>query len=864
MSSYLHSVFEQEKEQLDLKYREHFLAFQKTEQEKILSARRKEEAKTLADLESLEKKEDDLKKKQEFYDKLLSQHEEKRQVVDTTQSLLNQVIQQINGQRGQINHVAQNINQSIELVNMKQHQLSDKEERERALSHFYNNEEYRQESTVVLLEEDFRTWIIAQNAELSFKVTDYNNKTIEFNNWSEEQKKIIDQQIAQVNTLKEELDHFTEATNQLITIYNRLTQKECKTSTCLNRLLAKQNEIRQRRVEKEQRELAIEDLSKDIIQKEIDYDIEHKTHQENLNTLDQEIKTFYQGILTEKNHKEHEIKERIQEQSVQALTRWDRSRKELELFQAELNADYGGNFKQFVDHFSTWVIISQSLFDEVLSMRQLEIDKLEDSSLQKKGLTEGFDPRFFSQQIDQALAFKGQICPNDKLAYSEDREAFLTDISFQVNPHTDTKVSSQRDTQVSSQTNSQAICRLIAQVHTLFNNILSTYFNFKEKGEILSQQKEEINKLVNQIREQAKENERLTAQLNRHTEQYNQQTSRWQVQYNRAFNSFNPEWDLKLKKLKTAYELKGKLLLAEYNLLNYLLFTVDEDKQQDFLNQTGFTEDDLVVFPSMDPEAMDPEAMDPENLNQTSINKKWSNFRSAREEFLSNIPEGVSGFPDGFSDPYKIISIVFQEGACFLDTEVGIAFNTEVGITSNTEVGIAFNTEVGIASNTEVDIPSNTEVKPSSSSYINSRTKLVEGERKKQIVFLWMQTDLVSDFLANKTNRVRGIFSDYESTQSSKVSLKSQSQKSDECSASYSDDGKNVQAFLEILFLESVSSMIPIRRVIPQPDDFSIPYKADHLGQGQLMVNRYQAVFDNRWFWILPDGKWQPPKGFYQ
>ncbi len=848
MSSYLHSVFEQEKEQLELKYEKHFLAFQKTEQEKILSARRKEEAKTLAELESLQKKEDDLKKKQEFYDKLLSQHKEKTQVVDTTQSLLNQIIQQINEQRGQIDPIAQQINKSIELVNTKQHQLSNKEERERALSYFYNNEEYRQESTVVLLEEDFRIWIIAQNAELSVQVTDYNNKTIEFNNWSEEQKKLINQQIAQVNTLKEELDHFTEATNQLITVYNSLVQKECKTKKCVNRLLAKQSEINQRRVEKEQRESAIEDLSKDIMQKEIDYDIEHKTHKENLNTLDQEIKTFYQEILTEKNHKEHEIEKQIQEHSVQALVRWDRARKKLELFQTELNADYGGNFKQFVDHFSTWVVISQSLFDEVLLMRQLEIDKLEDSSLQKKGLTEGFDPRFFSQQIDQARAFKSQICPNDKLAYLAEHEAFLADINFRVSPHADTQARSQEDTLVSSQTNSQAICVLMTEAHTIFNNILSAYFNFKEKGKILSQQREEINKLVNQIREQAKENERLTAQLNRQTEQYNQQTNRWQVQYDRAFNSFNREWDLKLKTLKTAYELKGKLLLAEYHLLTSVLFTVDEDKQPDFLNPPGFEK--------MNPEAMDqvtdPEAMDqvtdPENLNQTSINKKWSDFWSAREEFLSNIPEEISGFPDGFSDPYKIISIVFQEGACFLDTEVGIASNTEIDIPSNTEV----------------DIPSNTEVKPSSSSYINSRTKLVEGERKKQIVFLWMQTELVSDFLANKTNQIRGIFSDYKSTQSSKVRLDSQVQKLDECSASYSADDKNVQAFLEILFLESVSHKVPIQEVIPQPDDFSTPYQEIHLGQGQLMVNRYQAVFDNRWFWILPDGKWQPPKGFYQ
>ena len=97
----------------------------------------------------------------------------------------------------------------------------------------------------------------------------------------------------------------------------------------------------------------------------------------------------------------------------------------------------------------------------------------------------------------------------------------------------------------------------------------------------------------------------------------------------------------------------------------------------------------------------------------------------------------------------------------------------------------------------------------------------MEEEEKKQVVFSWMKTKMVSNFLETMVDRISELFSAHDEPESKKD-------------------------FIEQMFLESVYQLIPVQQVV----------------ENNLI--RYQITYDDRVFWILPEGELSVPKGVYQ
>lgn len=108
---------------------------------------------------------------------------------------------------------------------------------------------------------------------------------------------------------------------------------------------------------------------------------------------------------------------------------------------------------------------------------------------------------------------------------------------------------------------------------------------------------------------------------------------------------------------------------------------------------------------------------------------------------------------------------------------------------------------------------------------VRNRVKQMEDEEKKHIIASWGKTPFISKVLVSAQNRFSDVF---KKKDKDKIML---------------DHG---QMFTKTLFLKSVYYYIPIHQVA---ENSSI---------------RYQVGFDNRVFWILPEGYLEPPKGKYQ
>jgi hypothetical protein len=100
----------------------------------------------------------------------------------------------------------------------------------------------------------------------------------------------------------------------------------------------------------------------------------------------------------------------------------------------------------------------------------------------------------------------------------------------------------------------------------------------------------------------------------------------------------------------------------------------------------------------------------------------------------------------------------------------------------------------------------------------------MENEEKKHIAFSWANTSFISEFLVSLKNRFSGAFE---------------------------EEDKDVimadrEMFFKMLFLKGVYRYLPIRQV-----------------RGKGLV-RYYITFNERAFWILPEGVLAPPKGVYR
>ena len=107
----------------------------------------------------------------------------------------------------------------------------------------------------------------------------------------------------------------------------------------------------------------------------------------------------------------------------------------------------------------------------------------------------------------------------------------------------------------------------------------------------------------------------------------------------------------------------------------------------------------------------------------------------------------------------------------------------------------------------------------------DNRVRQMEEEEKRRIVFSWMKTPFISHFLIFLRDRFSGVFN-----------VKDEN--------GIGVDGERM--FIEMLFLKSVYRFISVHQIT------------------ENSLIRYQIIFDDRVFWILPEGKLRWLEGTYQ
>ena len=698
MLSYLNDISEEKVEALQLQYVNHADQFKK-DREKEIEVKRGEKLAELNHLSTvLEERRVQLNQEITLYNNMVIQVEAKVEEESTLRDKLNQAIQRlnkVNELKDQVIFLVAELNGEIRTVNQNVSTLDTLQKAELVSLHFYKNKGYLSDESLVQLKQNLREWLESTDREWELKITSYNNKVMEFQQWQQSQLEAIAAQRAGVNLKIEELNQFDEEINIMITEYNQERETRCKTKECEENILNKKNQIEEKKAESARRQTALDQLMSDLTEKEIHYNTEQPNRVAELTSLREEMGQFSQNLSAERLGKEQELEERIQVKDSEAKEQWEKDKAALDQFQASLKINYGDYFDQFVGHLSHWARVSQTRFEsfEALLLSHEEMDQM--------------------QSANQNLCEYSHTYPSEK---------------------------------------SKQVCDFVTQVYTLLEemNNIPTGDPIDSWREELNALSEEVITLQQQVEVKKRENDLQRFRLRTQMEEYNVQLPQREKQYRLFSKKLTEELNEQLQQIHTSYQLKDDLLIKEYELLVYILYQFNAETTDVFFS-------------------------------------KKNGFLNALLEFMSNIPDQITGFPKTFVQPNEIFStILLQEG-------------WDVG--------------------SYPDIPLSSTVNRDSKSVIP-----MENEDKKHIAFSWVNTSFISEFLVFLKDRFSGAFEEKDK---------------DVIMA-------DKEMFFKMLFLKGVYRYLPIRQV-----------------RGKSLV-RYDITFNERAFWILPEGVVAPPKGVYR
>lgn len=332
----------------------------------------------------------------------------------------------------------------------------------------------------------------------------------------------------------------------------------------------------------------------------------------------------------------------------------------------------------------------------------------------------------------------------------------------------------------------KAICELTQRIAHLLSHI--SYFDvvLNERREQLKQKEKEVADLKKRLSRLNAVNNQRRSEWDTQLQQHNEKLPEREAQYDRFSEQLWTQLNEQIQQIWEAYNKKRQLLIAEYDLISYLLF-----------------------MPSNRPS------------DDEGVNKKQADFESARQAFLSSIPQDVTSFSPEFMETHELLLYRSSmnprfHGDMFANSELR-SFSEKnlqkrqslnnISITSlepdHGGKGISIITLSSTASEAQMII------------------KSIEGEQKKQVILSWMQTKIISDFLKVMMDNVSYLFFTYK-------------------------EPNREKEFVEQMFLKSVYRSLPIQQVV----------------QEDLL--RYQVIYDDRMFWILPEGELSIPSGFYQ
>ena len=699
MLSYLNDISEEKVEALQLQYVNHADLFKK-DREKEIEVKRREKLAELNHLSTvLEERRVQLNQEITLYNNMVIQVETKMEEESNLRDKLNQAIQRlnkVNELKNQVIFLVAELNGEIRTINQNVFTQDTLQKAELVSLHFYKNKGYLSDESLVQLKQNLREWLESTDREWELKITSYNNKVMEFQQWQQSQLEAIAAQRTGVNLKIEELNQFDEEINTMITEYNQEREIQCKTKECEENILNKKNQIEEKKAESARRQTTLDQLMSDLTEKEIHYNTEQPNRVAELTSLREEMDQFSQNLSAERLGKEQELEERIQVKDSEAKEQWEKDKAALDQFQASLKINYGDHFDQFVDHLSHWARVNQTRF-------------------------ESFEALLLSrEEMDQMQSANQNLC--------EYSHTYLSAVK------------------------SKQVCDFVTQVYILLEemNNIPTDDPIDSWREELNALSEEVTTLQQQVEAKKRENDLQRSRLRTQMEEYNVQLPQREEQYRLFSKKLTGELNEQLQQIHRAYQLKGNLLIKEYELLVYILYQFNAETTDVFFS-------------------------------------KKNGFLNALLEFMSNIPDQITGFPETFVQTNEIFStILLQEG-------------WDIG--------------------SYPDIPLSSTVNRSSGSVIP-----MENEDKKHIAFSWVNTSFMSEFLVFLKSRFSGAFEE----ESRSVIM------------------ADKEMFFKMLFLKGVYRYLPIRQV-----------------RGRSLV-RYYINFNERAFWILPEGVLAPPKGVYR
>ncbi len=533
MQSYLNDVYKETVALWKPQYESHISIFNQNRNKEIEDQLAQELSRLNTIPNSLRDMQTELNKNIDVYNTLVIQLRGEREKQVQNQDQLNKTIQTINQNnevKKQIALAVRQINQEAEIINQKGLELAGLEEAENQSKIFYQNKRYLANDAIIQFKDDLRVWRADADENWNTKLTEYNNQVQTFQKWVKEQTDNIEEQKENIRSQQEQLKLLVEEINEAVAQYNQDIQIECETQECEDDLLHRKDQITEQKAERADKEIAIKDLRAKVDTQTISYNTEHTRRFNILEELRKEMEQLSESISVQQREKEQQLQEIIRFHAMGAQRKWEQAQEKLNEFKESLNRDYGGDFQQFVSHFSEWVDTNKLAFTHP----EASSDDQQD--------TENVDTPDLS------------FCEEENIS----------------------------DPPVKAKT----ICDLISRSYNLLSEIQYVDSStLAERRQKFAQKEQEIAALTRRIDALKVENDTQESQLDNAFKQYGDQVSEREQQYENLRQQLRGEWDMQVQQIDRAYELKAALLEKEYQLLNYFLFVPGSQKTEVVIHQ---------------------------------------------------------------------------------------------------------------------------------------------------------------------------------------------------------------------------------------------------------------------------------------
>ena len=563
----------------------------------------------------------------------------------------------------QIDHTLEQINGLVNRVNNANRHLSKLHSQEQNLRLFYDNQEYMSEPNLQDHLAKLNKWNDQINQKLQAQTNNYNQAVSDFETKQEEQERRIAKRRAELLQKAEQLQSLQLRINTLISQYNQDRQATCKTNPCIHALQNQQALIEEKKqIYKEKSDSFNEEVG--LFNRHVHQTERQQTVQKaQLNKEKQALAQFRKATATEREQKNQAWEEHVQDQQSRAFKEWERAQKNLSHFQSQLTANYGEDFYLFLEKLAHWSQATEpSLHESYLADLPVWTIALDgnQSAPEQKAICE------YSALYPLALEPK-KLC--EWVIKLQGLRKKTIDVNNQNRAH---------PLQQSLDTLSLEITELQKKAHTL------------------SVQNENQKAQLNQsLREYQEQQEQLKK------EQY----TKWRKERQQIQNQKN-------QFIKQAYIIKGHLLNQEYNLLKaYWTFSspplaeslsLFKDIRTQFLS--FISGEGPIQFKGFCVSAL-------KEPNSPSLDRSPNTLSCSHY---------ISGFPEGFTDPYKLMMTLYAKTR---------------------------NSPHVTQPHLSIDSPQESFSLAGQQSHARDSISFLEGTEKQSAILSWMHTPFISDLL---------------------------------------------------------------------------------------------------------------------